>query len=246
MPVSQDFPSMKLPMEVRRELVAALVQRVMSGGQIPSANQVAALVTLDDQDLVVQLQGYESDGDDAIAKVLARLGLSERPCDLELYCEHAGLGEAPLRVALTTSVAQLARFELEHFAVRGVQDFQSLRLHMPGPCGAGFAHAAQATHARVLFPSAILTSSLDGEPVVQFEITVARDSQFDETWRSQQVSLPVLRAALASCVGDTDALVWSAGGETVRTVLMHWLRGDGLPVLDCAAAVMGEPERQRG
>jgi hypothetical protein len=171
--------------------------------------QLAAAAVLSDESLLDLLLQYESDGDSEIAKLLAQFGLSEVPVHLEVAAiRPEGAVGSPDAIGVGISVSQLRRYEMDHFMVRDMAEFGSLRLDLAaGSFSVGFFSGEDIAHAGVLLNgSAVITTGPDGEALVAFEVERAIPEQLDAVYRSVPIELNKLSGELSRAVGAGEVV----------------------------------------
>ncbi|MEJ8837646.1 hypothetical protein [Ramlibacter sp. AN1133] len=224
----------ELSTEERQALMEALYQRFINSGS-PGALKPALLAkaaVMSDEELLQRMLQYEADGDTEIAAVLARFGLSELPIDLRLDVEGAARLVDPHLLRVQVSVSELRRFELDHFSVRDMVNFGSLRIELPQSVSALGYVAQDAGWPVPMRTYAVLTNGIQMEPLIAFEIECGRPGALDVAYRTPQMRLAALRTQVAQGVGSADTL-----SMTTKTDARYWL-----PI---EAAAHGEVERPR-
>lgn len=219
----------------RQCLMETLYERWINGGTAGALKPalLAQAAVMSDAELLERMLQYESDGDDAVAQVLAGLGLSETPVDVRVAAADAGIPDAPSLVAVYVSVGLLRRLELEHFAVRDMENFGSLSIGLPeSDASIGYFSEEALPHVRVLKSSAVLLNGPGQEAYIVFEVECARDGDFDVPFRTNAVRLEDLRKLVAQSVGngelvrfgEDDAQAW-IGPERSARAERHAERG---------------------
>lgn len=225
---------LSLSMDQRQAMMEALYRRYISGGDAAcfEPSRLARAAVMSDEDLLSTLQAYEGDGDREIAKVLAALGLSDVPVHVELPAVRAAESTAgPDAVAVEISVSQLRRFEMDHFAVRDMAEFGSLRLDLPrGTFCLGYFSGHDVAEAGLLLDaSVVLTNGTAGEAMIAFEVERAVRNQLDVAYRSVPVALSHLRGKVAQAVGAGEVVSLVEGVERALWVYCKDLESDPSP-----------------
>lgn len=231
-------PGLELSKEQRQQLMATLYRRFLNAGD-PDAidpERLARLSTLTDEELLSDLQLYERDGDEEVAKVLARMGLSQWGVVVVLACrETEGLDGSPRALRVEVSPAQLSRFEEDHFGVRDMVDFGALMLDLPANdyLAVGFQTAPHGSDGwSINRTSDVLTNGPEREPVLHFEVEFARPGHLDVVVRSVPRPLAQLRERVCEVPADELNLT------DLPLDRLNWVASPDLP--------LSPPERDRG
>lgn len=217
--ISNVNTSMPLPIEHRQAMIEALYRRLMdrADGAFLDPARVARMAVMSDEDVLGTLLECEADGDLEVAKVLAQLGYSEVPVMMDLpVVRAAGTVDSPDLLRVGLSVSQLRQLEVDHFTVRDLNEFGSLRLDLPaGSYQVGYSCGEDSPGAGdVLHGSAVLTTAPSGEPMLALEVERAVSNQLDSVFRSRSLPLATIREMVANavCRSEMDALTNAAEG----------------------------------